>query len=111
MDCSCITSSHHHPHAPPPDRPPPPPQITRGLLQKYGADRVKDTPITEHGFTGIAVGSALAGLRPVCEFMTWNFSLQAIDQIINSAAKVRAGRLGGWVGGWVRSSRWRLCSR
>lgn len=62
-------------------------KITRGLLQKYGSDRVKDTPITEHGFTGIAVGSAFAGLRPVCEFMTWNFSMQAIDQIVNSAAK------------------------
>ncbi|KIZ01127.1 pyruvate dehydrogenase E1 component subunit beta [Monoraphidium neglectum] len=105
-------------------------KITRGLLQKYGADRVRDTPITErerqqrrqvqqqgrrqqwqqqrqqwhrrqrrqqwqrrqhqlepHGFTGIAVGSAFAGLRPVCEFMTWNFAMQAIDQIINSAAK------------------------
>lgn len=62
-------------------------KITRGLLQKYGADRVKDTPITEAGFTGIAVGSAFAGLRPVLEFMTFNFSLQAIDQIINSAAK------------------------
>ncbi|GBF98394.1 hypothetical protein Rsub_10789 [Raphidocelis subcapitata] len=62
-------------------------KITRGLLQKYGSDRVRDTPITEAGFTGIAVGSAFAGLRPVCEFMTFNFSLQAIDQIINSAAK------------------------
>lgn len=62
-------------------------KITRGLLQKYGPERVKDTPITEAGFTGIAVGSAFAGLRPVCEFMTFNFSLQAIDQIINSAAK------------------------
>ncbi|KXZ42127.1 hypothetical protein GPECTOR_199g355 [Gonium pectorale] len=62
-------------------------KITRGLLQKFGPDRVKDTPITEAGFTGIAVGSAFAGLRPVCEFMTWNFAMQAIDQIINSAAK------------------------
>ncbi|EFJ52983.1 hypothetical protein VOLCADRAFT_108817 [Volvox carteri f. nagariensis] len=62
-------------------------KITRGLLQKYGPDRVKDTPITEAGFTGIAVGSAFAGLKPVCEFMTWNFAMQAIDQIINSAAK------------------------
>ncbi|KAG2488816.1 hypothetical protein HYH03_012615 [Edaphochlamys debaryana] len=62
-------------------------KITRGLLQKYGPDRVKDTPITEAGFTGIAVGSAFAGLKPVCEFMTWNFALQALDQIINSAAK------------------------
>lgn len=62
-------------------------KITRGLLQKYGADRVKDTPITEAGFTGIAVGSAFAGLKPVCEFMTFNFAMQAIDQVINSAAK------------------------
>ncbi|PNH01296.1 Pyruvate dehydrogenase E1 component subunit beta, mitochondrial [Tetrabaena socialis] len=62
-------------------------QITRGLLQKYGPERVKDTPITEAGFTGIAVGSAFAGLKPVCEFMTWNFAMQAIDQIINSAGK------------------------
>uniref|UniRef100_A0A7R9VDY4 Pyruvate dehydrogenase E1 component subunit beta n=1 Tax=Chlamydomonas euryale TaxID=1486919 RepID=A0A7R9VDY4_9CHLO len=62
-------------------------KITRGLLQKYGADRVKDTPITEAGFTGIAVGSAFAGLKPVCEFMTFNFAMQAIDHIINSAAK------------------------
>lgn len=62
-------------------------KITRGLLQKYGPDRVKDTPITEAGFTGIAVGSAFAGLKPVCEFMTFNFAMQAIDQVINSAAK------------------------
>ncbi|KAF8058069.1 PDH2 [Scenedesmus sp. PABB004] len=62
-------------------------KITRGLLQKHGAERVRDTPITEHGFTGIAVGSAFAGIRPVCEFMTFNFAMQAIDQIINSAAK------------------------
>mmetsp|Transcript_5482 Transcript_5482/g.12137 ORF Transcript_5482/g.12137 Transcript_5482/m.12137 type:complete len:368 (-) Transcript_5482:1146-2249(-) len=62
-------------------------KVTRGLLQKYGADRVRDTPITEAGFTGIAVGSAFAGLKPVCEFMTFNFAMQAIDQIINSAAK------------------------
>ncbi|KAJ9513163.1 hypothetical protein QJQ45_029349, partial [Haematococcus lacustris] len=62
-------------------------KITRGLLQKYGAERVKDTPITEAGFTGIAVGSAFAGLRPVCEFMTFNFAMQAIDHIVNSAAK------------------------
>lgn len=62
-------------------------KITRGLLQKYGPERVKDTPITEAGFTGIAVGAAFAGLRPICEFMTWNFALQAIDHIVNSAAK------------------------
>lgn len=62
-------------------------KITRGLLQKHGAERVRDTPITEAGFTGIAVGSAFAGARPVCEFMTFNFAMQAIDQIVNSAAK------------------------
>lgn len=62
-------------------------KITRGLLQKYGAARVRDTPITEAGFTGIAVGAAFQGLKPICEFMTFNFSMQAIDQIINSAAK------------------------
>lgn len=62
-------------------------KITRGLWKKYGDRRVIDTPITEIGFAGIAVGSAFAGLRPICEFMTFNFSMQAIDQIINSAAK------------------------
>lgn len=62
-------------------------KITRGLLQKHGAERVRDTPITEAGFTGIAVGSAFAGTKPVCEFMTFNFAMQAIDQIVNSAAK------------------------
>ncbi|KAL4458208.1 hypothetical protein ABPG75_013073 [Micractinium tetrahymenae] len=62
-------------------------KITRGLLQKYGPKRVKDTPITEAGFTGIGVGAAFAGLRPIVEFMTFNFSMQAIDQIVNSAAK------------------------
>jgi pyruvate dehydrogenase E1 component beta subunit len=58
------------------------------LLNKYGEKRVIDTPITEAGFTGLAVGSALSGLRPIVEFMTFNFSLQAIDHILNSAAKV-----------------------
>ncbi|GAB4820399.1 hypothetical protein N2152v2_007445 [Parachlorella kessleri] len=62
-------------------------KITRGLLQKYGPKRVRDTPITEAGFTGIGVGAAFQGLRPIVEFMTFNFSMQAIDQIINSAAK------------------------
>lgn len=62
-------------------------KITRGLLQKYGPKRVKDTPITEAGFTGIGIGSAMQGLKPIVEFMTFNFSMQAIDQIINSAAK------------------------
>lgn len=62
-------------------------KITQGLLQEFGAKRVVDTPITEHGFAGIGVGAAMAGLRPIVEFMTFNFAMQAIDQIINSAAK------------------------
>lgn len=62
-------------------------KISRGLFQKYGADRIVDTPITEMGFAGLATGAAFAGLRPICEFMTWNFSLQAIDHVVNSAAK------------------------
>ena len=62
-------------------------KVTQGLLQEFGAERVIDTPITEHGFAGLAIGAAFAGLRPVVEFMTWNFAMQAIDQIINSAAK------------------------
>ncbi|TRM67714.1 thiamine diphosphate-binding protein [Schizophyllum amplum] len=62
-------------------------KVTKGLLDKFGEKRVVDTPITEMGFAGIAVGSALAGLRPICEFMTFNFAMQAIDQIVNSAGK------------------------
>jgi len=62
-------------------------KVTKGLLDKYGPKRVVDTPITEMGFAGIGVGAAMAGLRPVVEFMTMNFAMQAIDQIINSAAK------------------------
>ena len=62
-------------------------KISQGLLQEFGAKRVVDTPITEHGFTGVGVGAAMAGLRPIVEFMTFNFAMQAIDQIINSAAK------------------------
>ncbi|MFD1252163.1 MULTISPECIES: pyruvate dehydrogenase complex E1 component subunit beta [Devosia] len=62
-------------------------KITQGLLQEFGPERVIDTPITEHGFAGLAVGAAFAGLKPIVEFMTWNFAMQAIDQIINSAAK------------------------
>ncbi|XP_051549097.1 pyruvate dehydrogenase E1 component subunit beta, mitochondrial [Myxocyprinus asiaticus] len=62
-------------------------KISRGLWKKYGDKRIIDTPITEMGFAGIAVGAAMAGLRPICEFMTFNFSMQAIDQVINSAAK------------------------
>ena len=62
-------------------------KITQGLLQEFGPRRVIDTPITEHGFAGIGVGAAMTGLRPIVEFMTFNFAMQAIDQIINSAAK------------------------
>ncbi|KDO83140.1 hypothetical protein CISIN_1g017504mg [Citrus sinensis] len=62
-------------------------KISKGLLEKYGPERVLDTPITEAGFTGIGVGAAYYGLKPVVEFMTFNFSMQAIDHIINSAAK------------------------
>ena len=62
-------------------------KVTRDLLQEFGDKRVIDTPITEHGFAGIAVGAAMGGLRPIVEFMTWNFAMQAIDHIINSAAK------------------------
>ncbi|HEX2725992.1 MAG TPA: pyruvate dehydrogenase complex E1 component subunit beta, partial [Beijerinckiaceae bacterium] len=62
-------------------------KVTQGLLQEFGARRVVDTPITEHGFAGLGVGAALTGLKPIVEFMTWNFAMQAIDQIINSAAK------------------------
>jgi len=62
-------------------------KITQGLLEEFGAKRVVDTPITEHGFAGLGVGAAFAGLRPVVEFMTFNFAMQAMDQIINSAAK------------------------
>jgi pyruvate dehydrogenase E1 component beta subunit len=62
-------------------------KISQGLLDEFGAKRVIDTPITEHGFAGIAVGAAFGGLRPIVEFMTFNFAMQAIDQIINSAAK------------------------
>jgi pyruvate dehydrogenase E1 component subunit beta len=64
-------------------------KVTQGLLQEFGDKRVIDTPITEHGFAGLGVGTALAGLKPVVEFMTFNFAMQAIDQIINSAAKTR----------------------
>lgn len=62
-------------------------KVTKGLLDKFGDKRVIDSPITESGFCGLTVGAALAGLHPVCEFMTFNFAMQAIDQIINSAAK------------------------
>jgi pyruvate dehydrogenase E1 component beta subunit len=71
-------------------------KVSKGLWKKYGDKRVMDTPITEMGFAGVAVGAAMAGLRPICEFMTFNFSMQAIDQVINSAAKshyMSAGRV------------------
>ena len=64
-------------------------KVTQGLLQEFGAHRVVDTPITEHGFAGLGVGAAFAGLKPIVEFMTFNFAMQAMDQIINSAAKTR----------------------
>ena len=64
-------------------------QVTRGLLEEFGEKRVIDTPIAEAGFSGLAVGAAMMGLRPVVEFMTWNFSLPAFDQIVNHAAKYR----------------------
>ncbi|WP_411822812.1 pyruvate dehydrogenase complex E1 component subunit beta [Leptospira sp. 'Mane'] len=63
-------------------------KVSQGMLEKFGEERVIDTPISENGFAGIGVGSAMTGLRPIIEFMTWNFSLVAIDQIINSAAKI-----------------------
>ena len=62
-------------------------KVTKGLYQKYGSKRVIDTPITEMGFTGMAIGAAYKDLRPIVELMTWNFSMQAIDQVVNSAAK------------------------
>ncbi|HWC93491.1 MAG TPA: pyruvate dehydrogenase complex E1 component subunit beta, partial [Pseudolabrys sp.] len=62
-------------------------KVTQGLLQEFGAARVIDTPITEHGFAGLGIGAALAGLKPIVEFMTFNFAMQAMDQLINSAAK------------------------
>lgn len=64
-------------------------KVTQGLLQEFGPQRVVDTPITEHGFAGLGVGAAMVGLKPVVEFMTFNFAMQAMDQIINSAAKTR----------------------
>ena len=72
-------------------------KVSQGLLDEFGAKRVIDTPITEHGFAGIAVGSAMNGLKPIVEFMTWNFGMQAMDHIINSAAKtlyMAGGKLG-----------------
>ncbi len=64
-------------------------KVSQGLLDEFGDRRVIDTPITEHGFTGLGIGAAFDGLKPIVEFMTWNFAMQAMDQIINSAAKTR----------------------
>jgi len=64
-------------------------KVSQGLLEEFGERRVIDTPISEHGFTGLGIGAAMAGLRPIVEFMTWNFAMQAMDQIVNSAAKTR----------------------
>src|SRR6266568_2129930 len=64
-------------------------KVTQGLLDEFGAQRVIDTPITEHGFAGVGIGAALAGLKPIVEFMTFNFAMQAMDQLINSAAKTQ----------------------
>jgi pyruvate dehydrogenase E1 component subunit beta len=64
-------------------------KVSRGLLEEFGPNRVVDTPITELGFAGVGVGAAMVGLRPIVEFMTWNFALLAIDQLVNSAAKMR----------------------
>ena len=72
-------------------------KVSQGLLEEFGAKRVIDTPITEYGFAGLGVGAAMAGLKPIVEFMTWNFAMQAIDHIINSAAKtlyMAGGELG-----------------
>ena len=89
-------------------------KISQGMLDEFGEKRVIDTPITEHGFTGIAIGSAFGGLKPIVEFMTFNFAMQAIDQIINSAAKTlvyvrrpdgRQHRVSR--GKWCRRARWR----
>ena len=63
-------------------------KVSQGMLDEFGPDRVIDTPITELGFAGIGVGAAMNGIRPIIEFMTFNFSLVAIDQVINSAAKM-----------------------
>ncbi len=62
-------------------------KVSKGMWEEFGEDRIIDTPITEAGFTGIGVGAGMMGLRPIVEFMTWNFALQSIDHIVNSCAK------------------------
>src|SRR5690348_4685574 len=64
-------------------------KVSEGMLERFGEKRVIDTPIAETGFAGVGIGAAMIGLRPIIEFMTWNFSLTAIDQLINNAAKLR----------------------
>ncbi len=64
-------------------------KVSKGLYDEFGESRIWDTPITEAGFTGVAIGAGLMGLRPICEYMTWNFALQAVDHIMNSCAKGR----------------------
>src|SRR5262245_45861079 len=64
-------------------------KVSKGMLEKFGEKRVIDTPIAEGGFAGVGIGAAMVGLRPIIEFMTWNFSLVAADQLINNAAKIR----------------------
>lgn len=63
-------------------------KVSKGMLDRYGSDRIIDTPITEMGFAGLGVGAAMYGLKPIIEFMTWNFAMQACDQIINSSGKL-----------------------
>ena len=86
-------------------------KVSQGLWEEFGDKRVVDTPITEHGFAGLGVGAAFVGLKPIIEFMTFNFSMQAIDQIINSAAKTLY-MSGGQMGCPIVFSRsqWRGCS-
>ena len=62
-------------------------KVSQGMLQKFGPERIVDTPISEAGFAGLGIGAAMVGMRPIIEFMTWNFSMQAIDHIVNSCAK------------------------
>jgi hypothetical protein len=95
-------------------------KVSEGMLERFGEKRVIDTPITESGFTGISIGAAMVGLRPIVEYMTWNFSAVAFDQILNNAAKMRQmsggqlhvpivlrGRRTGRRGRWARSTRTR----
>ena len=88
-------------------------KVSQGLLEEFGPRRVIDTPITEHGFAGLGVGAGFYGLRPIVEFMTFNFAMQAIDQIINSAAKtlLHVGRPDGLPDRLPRAERRRVARR